>query len=75
MYLRCDGDLVLNPDNTASCTNWVAVPETELLATFVQQYGLSAENFAYLSAFTFLAFIVAFGFKSQRQVIMPTRED
>ena len=63
MYLRCDGIITYNSNGTVRCTDWVEISSSELLDTVLTTYQLSATDYAELSAFTFLAFVLAAGFR------------
>ena len=59
MYLRCDGTLTTDVNGVISCTDWVAVTETELLDTVVQQYQLTESQYDELMGWTYLIMIAA----------------
>ncbi len=57
MYLRCDGVLDIS-GSTATCSQWVAVTETELLGIVVQQHQLSEQDYGQLSLLTVSVMLV-----------------
>jgi hypothetical protein len=63
VYLRCDGTITYDTNGTVRCTDWAEISSAELLDNVVTTYQLSAVDYAELSAFTFLAFVLAAGFR------------
>lgn len=60
-YLRCDGTVTVNGDNTVACDSWLAVTEDDLLANLTQNNHLNSDDFSLLAGLTLVILMAAFG--------------
>lgn len=70
MYLRCDGNLVVDASGYPACDNWVSVTTNELLGAALQAHKLSASDFGELAALTITIMLAAFGARQILKLIL-----
>ena len=75
MYLRCDGVLVLNGDNTYSCDNWALTTTADIALEIQQTNQLPANDFYLLGETTIGLMHLAFSVKLIRELLLDKQRN
>lgn len=73
MFFKCTGSLVVNPDDSLSCSSWSSLDITQLSQEIATELSLntplSPDDFNYYWGVILLLFVTAFSAKLMRRIL------
>jgi hypothetical protein len=72
-YVRCDGTLTINPDNTLACDVWVSVTDAELLSAAISAHKVTQAEFWEIGAGVVTIMVAAVGVRVILKLIFGSR--